>query len=261
MEDRLESARLVRPAADLGHTVIVKTRTGSTNDDVKALAESGAISGTVVIAEEQTRGRGRLNRSWQSPPGKNLLFSVALGPEYYGEDRGLVTLAAGVATAEAVIGMTGLEARIKWPNDVRIKGKKLAGILAETGGGSADYVVLGVGLNVNLSADELSPELTEIATSLRIESGKSWPRREVLHRVLDTLESAGRMLVAGRRKDLLARWQELCEAMGKKVRVTMPGAVIEGVMLGLREDGALRVRTEAGEEAVILAGDVAVAER
>jgi len=255
--DRLIAGDLARPGAKIAHAVIVKDKTGSTNDDARELALRGAAAGTVVIAEEQGKGRGRLGREWHSPAGVNLMFSVILRPSLPAEKVGLVTIAAGVAMARAVRGLCGLDARIKWPNDVRVSGKKLAGILAEAGGGTA-YVVLGVGLNVNLDAAALPEELKKIATSLLAETGREWRRADVFRRAMEELEAAMAALESDAGA-ILSEWRDLAEVMGKRVRVETPGGVFTGTAAGIRESGALVIKDDAsGREREIVAGDVAV---
>lgn len=259
MNDPLVNQTLVRPGARIGHTVIVKQETGSTNDDARELAESGADHGVVVIAERQKRGRGRKGRTWHSPPGRNLAFSVVLRLGLPAGDTGLVTIGAGVAVASALAELCNIPARIKWPNDVRVKGKKLAGILAEADGqNTIDYVVLGVGVNVNIEADEMPDDIREIATSLLIETKNQWPRVLVFKRIMEGLESIFGELESGNYKKVLEGWQGLAEAMGRRVRVETPGPVVTGTVMGIRDDGALRIKNDGGDEEIILAGDVII---
>jgi BirA family biotin operon repressor/biotin-[acetyl-CoA-carboxylase] ligase len=254
--DRLVAEDLVRPGAGIAHSVTVKEKTGSTNDDARGLAESGAAAGTVVIAEEQERGRGRLGRAWHSPAGVNLMFSVVLRPTLPAGKIGLFTIAAGVAMTRAVRGLCGLDARIKWPNDVRVRGKKLAGILAEAGGGT-EYVVLGVGVNVNLAAESLPEDLRPIATSLRIETGREWRRTDVFLRAMEELETVMAALESGHSAGVISAWRDLAEAMGRRVRVVTPGGEFAGPAIGIRESGALVIVDDAsGREREIVAGDV-----
>lgn len=248
----LRPDELIRPGSRLGHAVVVKDRTGSTNDDARALAEAGAAEGVVVLAEEQTAGRGRLDRRWVSDPGANLLFSVILRPRAL--DRpGLITLAAGVGLGAAVRA-AGVDAKIKWPNDLRAGGKKLAGILCEAGSGeSGAFVVLGIGLNVNQTA--FAPEL--MATSMAAESGEPVERPPLFRRALAELESA--LAWAETEPDrLLREWIDRAECKGRRVRAETPGGMISGEAVGVRDDGALLVRDGSGEIRAVIAGDVTV---
>lgn len=220
----------------------------STMDAAAAWAD--APHGAVVVAEAQTAGRGRHGRAWQAAPGASLLFTVVLRPAAAGV--GLVPLAAGLAVAEAV-GEWGVDARLKWPNDVRVGGRKLAGVLAETTwSGGAPRVLLGVGLNV--SQTDFPPGLR--ATSLRLESGQPVARLAPLSPILARLGDAlGRAEAdpAG----LLAAVSARLESVGETVTVRDPagGGAVSGTVLGLAPDGALRLATEAGERAVY-AGEV-----
>ena len=260
MDDLLRPEFLAIPGAELGHRVIVKQKTGSTNDEAKALAEEGASHGVVVMAEEQVKGRGRLGRNWHSPAGKDLLFSVILR-DLVNISAGLITLGAGVAVAEAVSELCGLPAKIKWPNDVRIKGKKLAGILAEAGGkAEVAYVVMGIGLNVNSERAELAEEIRASATSLYIETERQWPRVLIYQKVMDKLTAVSREWARGESEGLLERWLGLSEARGKRVRAETAGRAITGAVLGVRDDGALRMLDENGDEQAILAGDITILE-
>lgn len=258
----LAAEKLTRPGNGLAHQVIVKDFTGSTNDDARALAEMGAAHGVVVIAERQEAGRGRKGRVWHSPAFVNLLFSLILRLRRTAEGPGLIPLAAGVAVAEAVRELCAVPAQVKWPNDVRVKGRKLAGILAEAGGkGHLEYVILGVGLNVNMERGELPPELKPSATSLFMETGRRWPREEVFRRLMERLEKELLLLESGGGSGVLCRWEKLAETRGRKVRVETPGGVMVGEAAGVREDGALIILPEGGEENVaVLAGDVILLE-
>ena len=234
-------ARLGTPARHLGVV-------GSTMTEAAAWAGKGAPHGAVVVAEHQTAGRGRHGRAWAAPPGESLLFTVVLRPELEHARLGLVPLAAGLGVAEAV-GAWGVEARVKWPNDVRVGGRKLAGVLAEASHGAGGAVVLlGVGLNVRQSAfpDGLA------ATSVQMEAGAPAGPLDVLPQVLSAI---GRRLDQARTDpaSLVADVEARLEGVGQRVTVrehATGAALVEGRALGLAADGALRVGTDAGERAV-----------
>lgn len=257
MDDALVAEALVRPGCRLGREVIVKRLTGSTNDDARALAESGAAHGTVVIAERQERGRGRLGRSWHSPEGRSLLFSVVLKEDLPREKVGLVTIAAGVAVARSLRDLCGIEAGIKWPNDVRVNGRKLAGILAEAAPGM-EYVILGIGVNVNLKKEELAAEIRDTASSILIETEKNWDRARVFHSVMEHLERVFSKLERGEADAVLDAWCGLSEVMGRQVRVETPQGTFTGSVTGIRDDGALLIREPEGAEMAVMAGDVII---
>jgi len=257
MSRGLVGEELEREGAELAHTVIARQSTGSTNDDARLLAEEGARHGTVVMADHQASGRGRLGRSWSSPPGKNLLFSVILREGAWKDSPGLVTIAAGAGIADALRRTCAMDARVKWPNDVRVSGKKLCGILAEAGGARGlDYAVLGVGLNVNVALDEMPEELRDISTSLAIEAGQPWDRPAVFKNVIKGVEDALSVLSRGGPRALTEKWKGVSETLGRKVRVETPSGVIFGTAADLREDGALMVLDRKGCERTVLAGDV-----
>ena len=235
--------------------VRVVAETGSTNLDLITAAADGAAEGTVLVAESQTAGRGRMGRQWVSPPGGALTFSVLLRPAALPQaSRGWVPLLAGVAVAHAVRAETGVNAVLKWPNDVQVNGAKLAGILAEQAAGA---IVVGIGINVSLGRDEL-PVAT--ATSLALEGAEGVAPGALLIAVLGEL---GRWYLAwaGARGDAVAcglhrEYQALCATIGRQVRVSLPGGrMVTGVASGVDQTGRLVVGSAAGPVPVS-AGDV-----
>ena len=255
----LSAETIARSGRRLGHTVLVMPETGSTNDELRGRAEVGAPEGLVLVAETQTRGRGRLGRTWVSPAGKNLAMSVLLRPRLPAEHSFRLTLLAGVAVAETLAQGYGLEPRIKWPNDVLVRGRKLCGILAEmkTTGGALDYLVLGIGVNLNLRPEDLPEELRTIATSVSAELGRPVAREEFARNLLEAIEARYLSLEAGHWPEVLAAWHRWAAIQGQEVTVETGSGLIQGLVRGVDEDGALRVvdrRTQA--ECRILAGDV-----
>ena len=242
-------ARLGAPARRLG-TV------GSTMTEAAAWAAAGAPHGAVVTARDQTAGRGRHGRTWTAAPGESLLFTVVLRPELAPSRLGLVALAAGLGVAEAVSAL-GISATVKWPNDVRAGGRKLAGVLAEARHGPGGPTVLvGVGLNVRQSAfpDGLA------ATSVWLETGRALEPGDLLGPVLAEMER--RLDQAERSPDaLVAAVEARLEGVGEPVVVRDPGSgdvLVQGRVLGLAPDGGLRVATDAGER-VAYAGETTLA--
>jgi BirA family transcriptional regulator, biotin operon repressor / biotin---[acetyl-CoA-carboxylase] ligase len=247
---------------DLGQTIHWYEEVGSTNDTAKALAEEGALHGEVVIAERQTAGRGRRGRSWDSPPRRNLYVSVVLRPDLPPARSPEVTLLASVAVCQAVrqAGVAG--AGIKWPNDVLASGKKLAGVLIEMAAEveRVQWMVVGIGVNVNAAADDFPDELREVATSLLLERGAPVPRALFAAAVLTSFEEWLDRHAAEGFDPVRAAWREMSDTLGREVRVRTGSAELTGVAEDIDEAGALLVRTPAGLERV-LAGDVELLRR
>ena len=221
--------------------------TGSTNADLLAAARAGAPAGTVLAADHQTAGRGRLGRRWQAPPGSSLLVSLlfhADAPE--GLHR--YTQAAGLAAVDACRAVAGVEASLKWPNDVMVGGRKLAGILAETAPISRGIaVVVGIGMNVTWPG-ALPEDLAETMTALNLECGELVDRDAVLAAMLAALDSTDWSL-------LHDRYRACLSTLGRPVRVEQVGGRVEGVAVDVRPDGRLVVRTKSGDRE-ITTGDV-----
>jgi BirA family biotin operon repressor/biotin-[acetyl-CoA-carboxylase] ligase len=230
----------------------VVERTSSTNADVAAAARSGAVEGLVLVAEEQTEGRGRLDRGWVSPPRAGLTFSVLLRPATPRATWSWLPLLAGVAVRRSVNDLCELNAKVKWPNDVLVGERKLAGVLAEVVG---DAVVIGVGLNVSTRPDELLPT----ATSLAVEAAPVTDRDTVLRAVLRALGSSydAWVLRGGVSDELSREYAESCATLGTPIRVTLTGGgLLEGVGEAVDADGRLVVRDAVGELHAVGSGDV-----
>ncbi len=231
--------------------------TGSTNDVARDLAEKGAPEGTIVIAESQTRGRGHLGRTWHSPPGTGLYFSIILRPQLDPSDLPKITLVAGIAAAEAIEENTGLRPLIKWPNDILLEGKKVAGILAELYGNiTSPYVILGIGININTRRVEFPPELQEIATSLAIAGGQNISRANLMQAVLTHLGKWYELFKKGAFQPILDAWRKRCIIIGAHVGILSGEKELEGTVVDVDETGALLLRDQAGEIQRILSGEV-----
>lgn len=253
---RVEALRraLVVPGAEWAALDVVAA-TPSTNADLVAAAAAGAAHGIVLVGEHQSAGRGRLGRSWSAPPRSALTFSVLLRPAPATRAKwGWLPLLAGTAVASAVRGTTGVEAALKWPNDVLVGDAKLAGVLAQVAG---DAVVVGIGLNVSLRADELP---VPTATSLALAGATTIDRDTVLRAVLRRLgtdyrswrEHDGEADVCGLRPTYLS----LCTTLGRDVTVHLPdGETLTGRALDVDAEGRLVVDTVSGQRA-LAAGDV-----
>ena len=213
--------------------------------------------GTVIIADEQTAGRGRLNRSWLSEPKKNLIFSVIIRPVISPEKIGVLSLYAGVAVVEGVKEILNLQPACKWPNDVQLSGKKFCGILSETlfSNGRLSGVVIGIGLNVNQSI--FPDEIKNTATSLNLETGKEQNRFEVLGSVFGRMEYYYGKIQDGNLKDILDRWLHYSAMMGREITINRDGNITKGIASRINDDGGLIINTNGGELKA-LAGDVTV---
>lgn len=237
----------------LGRRLLYATTLTSTQDMARREAAEGAPEGTVVIAEEQTAGRGRLGRSWVSPPGDNLYLTLLLRPTLTGLRA--LTMVAPLACVQAAQDTTGVEARIKWPNDVLVNRRKLAGILIDTElmGEQPEYTLVGIGLNVNMDV-ESQPEVASIATSLRAEAGREVPREEALASLLNSFEALYQK--AGKGQELREAWKARLETLGKRVNVRFGDIVEEGLAEDVDEEGNLLLRLPGGALRVVSAGEV-----
>lgn len=257
--DRLGEAQIapLLASGELGRKIHYFEELESTNDEAHRLAEAGALHGEVVVADFQTRGRGRRGRSWVAPRGKALTFSIVLRPAIAPARAPEITIAAAVAAAEAAREMGAGSARIKWPNDVECKGRKIAGLLSELRAepDRVRHAVLGVGVNVSLQMHDFPEELRPVATSLLLESGERQPRPLVCARLLEHVEEWLSLHETEGFGPVADRWRELSSTLGRRVRIT--GAdPIEGDAVDLAEDGALLVRAAGGTLVRVLAGDV-----
>jgi BirA family biotin operon repressor/biotin-[acetyl-CoA-carboxylase] ligase len=228
---------------------------GSTNDTALRLLEAGAAEGTVIVAETQTAGRGRGTRIWVSPPG-GLWLSVILRPKLPARHLPLVTFAAGIAAAGAIREATGLQARLKWPNDVLVGGAKVGGVLAEAAASGAGLVV-GIGLNANVSPDRLPAGPASPAASLLGLLGRPVDREALLAALLRRFDREYRTLQTDGPPAVLVRWRAAAETVGRTVRVEMgDGTAVAGTAEDVDETGALRLRLADGTVRTVTAGDV-----
>lgn len=226
----------------------------STNTEVAQRALAGAAEGLVIVAGEQTAGRGRLDRQWVSPSGAGLYFSILLRPKAPPADWSVLPLMAAVAVHDALFEACGLETDIKWPNDILAGDCKLCGILAE----AIESSVVVVGIGINLTADAFPPELKTVATSVQQATGRPPDSESLLlaltralaHRYETFCEESGSAAI-------ISEWTRRSSyAAGKRVRVTCVNQEFCGMTCGLESDGALRVETDAGESKIVRAGDV-----
>ena len=243
----------------MGRQIRYFSRIDSTNQYAKRIAEEGAPDGTLIIADEQTAGKGRSGRTWVTPPAEAIAFTLLLRPELSPDRISMVTLVMGLAVTNAVNSLYGVSAGIKWPNDVVIKGRKLCGILTEMSAEvrQVNYIVIGVGINANLTS--FPEEIREIATSLKLELGRDINRAELIARVMTEFERLYAEFEAqGDLGAVMQEYNELCLNAGSKVRVLDPNGEYTGTSCGINSMGELLVETEDGEIQEVYAGEVSV---
>ena len=247
-----ETLRLGLFTSVAGKRLVHFEKLGSTMDEAARQARQGAAEGTVVIAEEQLGGRGRFQRPWVSPPG-NLLLSVVLRPSI--ETLHYVGIIASLAVRSAIQQTTGLAPTLKWPNDVRLRGRKVSGILVESAINETgvQYAILGIGVNVNF-APAAYPELAGAATSLSEETGKTVSRAALLKSLLEHLDRLYVGLRQGARP--LKEWKALLDNLGKEVQVRWGDNVETGIAEDVDETGNLILRRGDGSRVTVTAGDV-----
>jgi BirA family biotin operon repressor/biotin-[acetyl-CoA-carboxylase] ligase len=239
----------------IGRRVIVREQVASTMDEVDALAVAGEEEGLVVVAEEQTAGRGRAGRSWHAPPGTCLLCSILLRPTVPPDRLTALPLLFGAAVAEAIEAVAPVTCRLKWPNDVWINGRKVAGILitARCAGRTVSHATLGIGINVNVPAAALPPG----ASSLLGWTGQGTERAELLEILLSRCDRVYHDFCANQGRVSLDSWRARAALLGETVQVQNGIELITGVFEGVSDDGALLIREEGGEIRRIVAGDLA----
>ncbi len=252
-------------ARNLGTRLIARRvsfydQAASTNDLARESAEAGDPEGTLVIADAQTAGRGRLGRSWIAPPHSSILMSLILRPRLGPSQLARVTMALALATCDGMFSTTGLQVQVKWPNDILIRGHKCGGILAEasTTGERVEYVIVGLGLNVNFAAVTVEG-IPDDATTLSDEVGRVVPRVPLAQAILRATEHYYLRMQAG--EDLDREWQTRLVTLNQHVRAQTPGGTEEGLAEGIDPEGALLLRRTDGSLVRLLAGDVTLSTR
>jgi BirA family biotin operon repressor/biotin-[acetyl-CoA-carboxylase] ligase len=245
----------------IGRTIVHREEVASTNTLAMELAQQGAENGTVVIAESQTGGKGRLGRSWISPRG-NLYLSVILRPAVPVHKAPLVTLMGAVAVAAALHKHIGIAAGIKWPNDILVGGRKIAGLLTEM---SAEpdrirHIVLGIGVNVNMDLRELPPDVRRASSTVAAAAGKNIDRTGLLRELLAELDRWYQQFLKNEAQVLTA-WQERNVTLGNRVAVSGSGSRLEGVAHSIDADGRLILKMDDGALRTVAAGDVTLVKR
>jgi BirA family transcriptional regulator, biotin operon repressor / biotin---[acetyl-CoA-carboxylase] ligase len=246
-----------------GHNLYYYSEAGSTNDEAFSLGLAGAPEGTVVIADSQNKGKGRMQRLWHSPSGSNIYTSVILRPQMQLSKASQIPMLAGVAVAETLETYCPDKVQLKWPNDVLISGKKVCGILAQmkTSADAIDFVVLGIGINVNLSREQFPPDIQKIATSLAIEAGREISRLELIISLYENLEKCYKQLLQIGFGPIKEKWLELSPMIGQTVQVIFKDETVEGKATGLDDDGSLILIIEGNKEIKVSAGDATIIKR
>lgn len=239
----------------IGEDIYVFKSVSSTQDAAKKLVEQGAGEGTVVLAETQVKGKGRLGKFFFSPPGVGIWISIILYPGFSASSRISVGLTAALAAANAVRKVTGLRAFVKWPNDVLVRSKKVAGILVET---VEKAIILGAGINVNLDEEQFPVDLRDRATSISRELGKEISRISLIKEFLSQFEHYYIILREEGFSSVIEDLRALSAVIGRQVVVSFNGKKFEGQAVDMDTDGALIIRLDSGVEKRIVAGNIAI---
>ncbi len=228
---------------------------GSTNTRAAALAAEGCPEGVIVLARQQTAGRGRLGRAWISPPDAGIAFSVVLRPQLELSRLPLITLATGVAVAQAIEKSVGVRPGLKWVNDLTLSGKKLGGILAEMPG---QALIIGIGINVRLEESELPPELKDKVEWLERAMGRPIDPNLIVLELAHKLEAAYELLKEGQTKKIISLWKDYSITLGQLIEATSNNQSIKGRAVDIADSGALIVEDESGERTEIVAGEISI---
>jgi BirA family biotin operon repressor/biotin-[acetyl-CoA-carboxylase] ligase len=235
----------------IGREILCYPSLSSTMETAAAAAREGTKEGTIIVAEEQVEGRGRMKRQWLTPPG-NISLSLIIKPQL--EHLPYMIMIASLAAAKSIEGVTGLKTAIKWPNDILIDRRKVAGILIESKlkGKEVVYTIIGIGINIRLNTLEY-PEIATTATSLENEMGRGVSRTEILRQLLVELEH---YYLKEEKRLVYEKWRKALVTLGKNVKVNICGQVYKGIAEDVDEDGGLWLRREDGNAMKVLAGDV-----
>lgn len=245
----------------LGHDINYNESVTSTNSVAKDLGNDNCPNGQICICEEQLNGRGRLRRGWFSPYAKGVWFSVVLKPSCMPNEASKFTLFAAVAVVKAINSYKGVEAKIKWPNDILIDNKKLVGILTEMNAefGHINYIVIGTGINVNISKDSVPDDIKDTSISLMDVAQEPISRAELLAKILKNMEELYEIIEKNGFSEILAQWRELSCTLGQDVKVIAPDETYYGVAEDIDEEGLLLVkRTDGKGSSRVIAGDVSI---
>ncbi|MFF2752709.1 biotin--[acetyl-CoA-carboxylase] ligase [Psychrobacillus sp. NPDC058041] len=242
----------------LGHNILYYPVCDSTQNIATEKARNGASHGTVIITEQQSAGRGRLERAWDSSANKGIWMSVVIRPEISPHMAPQFTLVSAVAITKAIEEMTDIVPEIKWPNDLLINGKKMTGILTEL---QADMdrvqsIIIGIGVNVNQELESFDQSIQSIATSLKIETGHEINRAALVAKILFYLEKYSTIYVEKGFEPIKLLWESYSCTIGKRVRATLLRETLEGIAIGITNDGVLQLRLDNGEIRGIYSADI-----
>lgn len=244
----------------IGHKLYCYQEIDSTNEEAYRLGMAGKPEGTAVLADGQTKGKGRMQRVWHSPAGLNIYTSLILRPHFPPAAAPQISLVAGVVVAELLEEYCPGRVELKWPNDVLIEGRKICGILAQmkTTGEKIDFVVVGIGINVNIRQNQFPAELRETVTSLIEETGREISRDDLIIALYENFAKWYKKLLQNGFDPVKDKWLKLAPMIGKNVQIMFQNERIIGKALSLTDDGSLIVLTAANEELIISAGDATI---
>jgi BirA family biotin operon repressor/biotin-[acetyl-CoA-carboxylase] ligase len=242
----------------LGQAIIHKQSVPSTQLLIHEAAREGADHGTVAIADEQTKGRGRLNRTWYSAGNKGMWLSMLLRPEILPQQAPQLTLLTATVLADVIKAHTTLNPRIKWPNDILLNNKKAAGILTEMQAeqDQIQYIVIGIGFNMNQHKEDLSEDIESTATSLHIETGREWPLTAFIQQFLEAFEIAYERFIQNGFREVKTKWESYGFKIGEKIKITNQQQEREAIFFGIADDGALQIKDEANKVSKIYSGEI-----
>ena len=257
--DLLDGRELIIPKGQIiGREIIHFQEIDSTNNHAKKIANDGCPHGTIVVSEKQTLGRGRVGREWKSYNSEGLWFTIVLRPDLEPENVQIVTLAASVAVVEGILDTQGIVCGIKWPNDIILDNCKLGGILTELSAepGHVNYVILGIGININQDSSTFDDEIKNRATSLKIHRGKPASRVRVLESILTRFEDIYSIMLQGKTQEIINRWNSYSVTIGKEVKIIFKDIEYIGLAQSIASDGKLVVKCNDGVVREISAGEI-----
>lgn len=242
----------------LGRTIVHKESIDSTQFLAHQHARDGAAHGTVIIADEQTKGKGRMNRAWHSAPGKGIWMSMILRPQLLPHVASQLTLLTATVLADVIHEYIGVKPQIKWPNDILINSRKTAGILTEMQAeqDQIQYVVIGMGINVNQTAEELPEDISYKATSIRVESRKEWDIKELIQQILLTFEAAYESYIKHGFPEVKTKWESYGFRIGEEIDIKTMQDEWRSEFLGIAEDGAMLTTDREGNEQKLYSAEI-----